>query len=259
MPVAAPAHGPIDASLERASREIAEQPEDQQRWAHRAELHRVHEDWAAAHADLDRAEALAPDWPDLDFYRARLLLDQGEAAGAEQILGPWTEVQPSHAAAQALRGRALAELGRGRAAAQAYTRAIRIRANAGLYLARARALGAEDLATALASLDEGIAALGPNPALVRTAIELELARGDFEGALQRIQSQIEAPGRRDPWLVERGEILERAGRGAEAAQAFEAALAAIHVLPEARRLVPATRQLEARSNAGLARLGDQSL
>jgi plasmid stabilization system protein ParE len=52
-------------------------------------------------------------------------------------------------------------------------------------------------------------------------------------------------------LARRGEILQQAGRGAEAQAAYTQALEAIARLPAARRDVPAMRELEKRLRSAL--------
>jgi hypothetical protein len=60
--------------------------------------------------------------------------------------------------------------------------------------------------------------------------------------------------RKDPWLARRAEILERAGRRAEARATYRSALAALESLPPARRSAPATHELEQRLRAAVQRL-----
>jgi tetratricopeptide (TPR) repeat protein len=248
-------HGPLDESLRRASRDLGERPLDANLWARRAELRRVHGDFAAAQEDLDRAAALAPELLELDYYRGRLLLDRERFGSAEAAFTRFLRRVPDHVAAHSLHAEVLLGLGRQREAADAYARALRLRPNAGLYLARARTLaGAGEADEALASLDRASATLGPVPSLGLYAIELELAERRFDAALARLERLHAGSARRDDWLVSRAAILERAGRTGEARASYGEALAAVAALAPSRRRAPATRSLETRARDGLARL-----
>ena len=153
----------------------------------------------------------------------------------------------------------LAELGRSRAAADAYARVIELAPRAGpeIFLARVRALAAggdASLAEALRALDEAEARLGPVPALAQEGVALELRAGRTDAALARLE-RASAPARRgESWLVQRAEILERAGRSQEAASEYAAALASLDRLPPTRRATPASLTLAARAREGIARL-----
>jgi predicted negative regulator of RcsB-dependent stress response len=103
----------------------------------------------------------------------------------------------------------------------------------------------------LRGLDEGINKLGPVVTLQLAAIDLELRRKNYDGALARLEQITAQSGRKETWLVKRGEILKLAGRDDEARAAFNAALVAIEALPPAYRQSRAVTALELRARSAL--------
>ena len=92
------------------------------------------------------------------------------------------------------------------------------------------ALSGDRTAEALAGLDEGIAKLGELPALQLAAIDLETQRRDFDAALRRLDTILAASERKERWLLRRGDLLQSAGRPAEAQAAYLAARDAFAML-----------------------------
>jgi predicted negative regulator of RcsB-dependent stress response len=82
-------------------------------------------------------------------------------------------------------------------------------------------------------------------------VDLEVKRRRFDAALKRLEAVASQTRRPETWLARRGEILQQAGRGAEAQAAYTQALEAIARLPAARRDVPAMRELEKRLRSAL--------
>jgi len=250
------AHDGTHAQIERATRRIERTPEQADAYLARAELLRLHGEWEAALADIERAAALAPPAPALHRARARVLADLGHWAQAEASLDLALADEPD--CAPALAARAAVRVARRlyEAAVADYTRAIAVdpRPAPDLYLARARAVLAGepgDVASALRGLDEGIERLGPVPALVLDAIELERRRGDVDAALARLQPLIDGAASPERWLARRGDLLREAGRADEARRAYVRALRTIEARPPARRRTGATAELERRVRARL--------
>jgi predicted negative regulator of RcsB-dependent stress response len=105
----------------------------------------------------------------------------------------------------------------------------------------------------LRGLDEGIDKLGPLVTLQLYAIELELRRRQWAGALSRLDLIAAQSERKEQWLARRGEILTLAGRHEQARAAFASALNAIDSLPPHARSLKATSALEQQVRAALAR------
>jgi tetratricopeptide (TPR) repeat protein len=250
------AHGDFHVRVAALSTRIEEQP-TADHYLERSRLYRGHGDLAAALADLERAERLDPTRADLGLHRGRLALAAGRPEEAGVPLERVLAETPDHPEANLALARALADLGRSREAATHYGHAIRaapvpIPAH---YLERADALlAAGEPGAALSGLDEGLARLGPVAALANRAIEIELAQGRVDAALVRLDRLASLASRQETWLARRAEILEAAGRCAEARAAYAAVLAEVERLPPRRRATPAMRHLESRAREALAQL-----
>jgi predicted negative regulator of RcsB-dependent stress response len=251
------AHGELHEQIVAAAAAIAKEPARADLYLKRSELHRYHRAWDAALADLERAEALSNRWHTLHFARAGVYLDAEWFESAKAAADRFLAVEPRHAAALVVRARARERLGEHLGAADDFTRAIAASAEPApeLYIERAQAEAAEGgphVDAALRGLDQGMAKLGNLVTLQMAAIELEAMQHRVDAALARVDSILANAPRKETWLTRRGEILQQTGRTAEAAQSFQAALAALESLPPNRRSVSSMRDLEARIRAGLA-------
>ena len=112
-----------------------------------------------------------------------------------------------------------------------------------------RAAGADD--GAIAALDAGIARLGEASALIEEAAAIEESLQRWDAALARVARLAASAPNPARWLARRGDLAEKAGRAADAAESRRAALAALDALPPARRNVPALSQLADRLRAKL--------
>ena len=256
------AHGPLHEQIAALSARIERDPLDARLYLRRGELYGHHGETEAALADFDRAKRLDPALIAVDLSRGKLLFLAGRLAEARVALDGFLAAQPDDPDALSTLARTHAGLGRPGEAVEDYTRAIRAREKRGQalpddYLERARVeagRGGEHALEALRGLDEGLARLGPLVSLELYAIELELAAGRRDAALARLEAVAAQSPRKEPWLLRRAEILERAGRAADARLAYEQAAGAIDALPSRHRRTRATLELESRVREGLARL-----
>jgi tetratricopeptide (TPR) repeat protein len=248
------AHGDLDELLAHADRAIAAHPESTDAWLRRAELRSLHGEHAAAARDLARARELEPDRAELDLYRGRLELAAGDTQSAADALAKFTARSPEHVGGHVLYAEALAARDQEREAVGAYARALELRPNPAIYLARANLSATWSIDEALAGLDEARDVLGPIAPLELRAIELEAADGRFDAALARVARLEALPGRSEVWTVRGAELLERAGRYDDALQCWADVIAAIEALPDSRRRTPATAEREARARAARERL-----
>ena len=251
------AHGDLHGLILNATQQIEKDPLNPELYLRRAELHRAHEGWDAALADLSRAEALTNHWPILHLARARLFLEAGWCESAKVSADCFLAKEPDNAEALTVRARARVKLGERLAAVEDYTRAISHASppSPDLYLERAQALQAEGdahLGTALVGLEQGLARLGPLVTLQLPALEIEVKQHRVDAALARLDKIMNQFPRKETWLMRRGEILREAGRPGEAVVAFQQALQALDALPPTRRAVPAMAELERRLRAALA-------
>lgn len=253
------AHAPLDEQIATLTARIQHDSQNPMLYLRRGELHG---DWEAALADYERAAQLDPNLAAVDLARGKTLLQSGRFGPAKIALDRFLAKYPGHGKALATHARVLVKLGQCLAAAEDYTRAISAKENLAqpnpeYYLERARALAAEGgeyIDEALRGLDEGIEKLGPLAALQLEAINLELARKQYDAAVARLESIAAQSTRKELWLARRGEILEQAGRVEEARLAYQQALSALESLLPRHRKTRATAQVETQVFGALARL-----
>ena len=247
------AHGDVHDRIVLFTRQIGQAPKDASLFFQRAELYRVDGDYKSAIADLDRAAQLEPGLPRVQFCRGRVLLESGQPEAALEPLHRYLAGQPKDAEAHTARARALVKIGRPRPATDDYTKALGMSSGSPeLYIERAEAWRlAGQPEESIRGLDEGIRALGPLVTLELPAIDLEVAMKRFDAALARIDAVMARLQRKETWLVRRAQILRQAGRGEEARQNYQDALAALDRLPPAHRGTRATLELETRIRAAL--------
>ena len=254
------AHPGIDEQIAKLDAEIEATPDDARLYLRRGELHRIHRDWSKAEADYGAALARDGQLRIAEFCLGRLKFEAGDPAQARAILSRYLTARPDDAEALAYRGRALVALGEPLAAAEDFSHAIRSWNGAPRpehFLERARALdsaGPEHVGAAIAGLDEGLRLLGEPVTLQLYAIDLELERRNYDGALARLQRIASQSVRQEPWLVRKATILEAAGRLEEARSAYRETLASIETLPSNRRGNKAVERLEQEARQALERL-----
>jgi predicted Zn-dependent protease len=251
LPARVSAHGDLHEQIAAVTQRIEKDPTNAAFYLKRGQLHRMHRDWDAAMADLDRAAMLDPDLSVVDLARGRTLLEANWPIFAKLTLDRFLAKQPTHADGLVTRARVLIKLNQPVAAAADFTRAIanRFEPEPYLFVERAQALasaGDDRIDEALRGLEEGVKQLGPLVTLQLSAIELELKRKRYDSALARLETITAQSPRKETWLTRRAEILAQAGRITEAREAQKAALAAIESLPPSRRQDQTTLELEAR-------------
>jgi len=255
LPSFAHAHEGVHEQIAAITAKIKRDPKNASLYLQRGELHRLHRDWMRAAADYDRAERLQPGLQIVDLARGKMLFDSGKLQRAKLTLDRFLSRRPAHYEGLITRARVLVKLGARTDAAKDFTRALSLASipEPELYLERANvvAVGVAQLPDALSGLDEGINKLGPLVTLQLVAIDLELRRKNYDGALVRLDQITAQSQRKEAWLVRRGEILKLAGRDDEARAAFNAALTAIESLPPAHRQSRSVSALELRARSAL--------
>ena len=251
------AHDAVDDQIARVTAQITVTPTSADLLVRRAELYRESHRRNEALADLNRAEALEPAQPKVDFVRAAVFLDAGRPRAAIAAIDRFLERRGTDALGAAILARARVALGQYSEADAAFVRALALSPLPELYIERSRALaasGSEGLKRAVQALDEGIARLGPIVTLELEAIDLNLVMRQYEAALSRLDRVAAQASRQEQWLARRGAILEKAGRASEARATYEAALTAISALPSWTQATRATATLRARLQHDVARL-----
>lgn len=250
------AHGDLHERIQALNARLAIRTNDAALLVQRAELHREHHDWLAAASDLDQAQLIDPRLKRIDFFRARLAHDMGDAVKAQGCLDKLLTVATNDVEAMTLRARVRAGQGDVAGAVADYSQALaRSREpQPEWFLERADLLAANGWKDeALRGVDEGVKRLGNLLTLQTRALDLELSRTNFPGALARIEAILESAPRKEAWLARQGDILHRAGRPLEARQAWVESLKAMDALPERWQATEAMLQLRQRLNAELVR------
>ncbi len=249
-----PVHEDLLDQIVRLTRQIEQQPGRAALHFRRGELHRLHEDWAAAREDLERARALDPGLTAADLAIGRVLNGAGDFRLAREALDRFLSRRPDHAEGLMERGRARARLGERAGAAEDFTKAIALMEEpwASNYIERSEVLRSDGrIAEAIRGLEDGLRRIGPAVPLLLALLDLELEAGRVDAALGRLDAVAASSDRQDLWMVRRGEILAKAGRIREAERAYAGALASIEGLPSARRRTKFTQDLERRAKSGL--------
>jgi tetratricopeptide (TPR) repeat protein len=258
LPRPGSAHPASEIRIDDLTRRIAADPGNAALYIERGDLHRERRDWEAARADYAASRRLDPRLPAVDLRLGYLAYETGRHDEAIAALDRYLAASPDDAAALALRAAARAAAGRHLDAADDYRRAIALLDAGGsappphLYLGRAAALAAAGdahLPDAVRSLDEGIDRLGRPVTLEFMALDLEMRLGRFDAALARVDDRLAAARRSGPWLIKRGEVLERAGR-------YEAALAAYAGAREDLGGAPVVRRQASGAARQVASLGE---
>ena len=256
-PNAARAHGDVHEEIAALTKRLAETPADAKLYLQRGELHRAHQDWPAAAADFDKAEALDPALVFVDLARGGMLGEAGRTDAAKAALDRLISRRPDHAPAYAARARVLAQALSWEAAAEDFARAIAHSKEPEpvLYIERGRAFRAmRKMDEAIRALDEGIARMGPLIVLMQAALDLETEDGRTDAALARLGKITDASPRKERWLARRGVLLEKAGRTDAAREAFAAAQSALATVPADRRSTAAMQDLAKSIDAALTRI-----
>ena len=245
------AHGDLHEQIQEVSAQLLQQPARGELYLKRAELHRVHGNLNAAEADYDQAARLDPGLSGMDFGRGQLLLAAGKIPQALVVLDRFLSAHPGHGPAFVVRAKARSKAGDHLGAAADYTLALQSfpQPEPEYYSARAQALveaGPEHIDKALAGLDEGLARLGGVLTLELLAVDLEISVKRYAGALTRIDRLRQTAGRPEFWWERRGDILDLAGRPAEARQAYHNALEAVQSRPARILKMSASQKLAER-------------
>ena len=237
-PSSALGHGDVHLRIEELTEEIRHQPQSAVLYVRRGSLYVLDESWEQALADYESARQIDPSSPNIDFLRAKVLVELDENERAVVLLDAFLDDEPGHADGHLVRARANVALGRIDGGVEDYSRAIALfeRPAPRHYVERARSLvDAGRVDEALLGLRQAVADLGPLASLVELAVTEEEKRERYEEAL-RWADQLSPTLRHSPrWRAIAGHLAERSGQAASAAHEFREGLAAIDALPPARQ------------------------
>lgn len=251
-------HGPLHEQIQRLTLGIESRPDRRDLLIERGTLYRVHELYAEALADWERAARLDPKDATNDFRLGLGALGLRRTNAALEQLERFVGHVPRSIPGQLAAAEACRMAGRHGDAVRHWTVAIREseepRPEWFLDRARSGELSGMPPKEILAGLDEAIARHGPLPALQLKAVELEVGRGAVDDALRRLSETADRADRKERWLLRRAEVLAGAGRTDEARAEFLAARAALERLPDRIRRGWMASELARRIDDGLAKL-----
>lgn len=238
------AHPDPRHTLEHLEEHLAESPDDAELLREKAGLLLATGQPDLARPVVDRLLALAPGVPENLLLDARVCLAKNDPSASTKA-SALTASHPKFAPGWNLLARVERIKGRRDEAITAKRRYLE--------LARKPAPGdvltcatwiaeAGDTDSAITILDQGLAKLGVLTGLHQKAIDLELVLGRHDAALRRVDA-LAARFRPSVELsLRRAEILEKAGRPAQAAAACDDALALLDSLPAKRKQEDAYRE-----------------
>jgi tetratricopeptide (TPR) repeat protein len=221
----AASHGGIPKEIAALDVKLAGDSERADWWVERATLERLRGDYGAALADLNEAADLEPDLPTLCLERGRVLAIFGYNAEAESDLDYFLATSPRHARALADRAAIRAALGHDDLARADYEAALAIGKSIDVYLALGKLLERGDkLDDAAQCYSKGLGVLSDAVVLKLALIRVETERRNYKRAIQLVDTIIASSAVRADGLLHRAEILEKAGKEAEARRDRLAAL-----------------------------------
>lgn len=252
----AAAHGAFHERIDHVSAQITTSPNDARLYLQRADLYRQHQDFKPALADCDKARLLDPAI-EADALHGRILLEAGQPADALPLLNRFLLRHPDHADALTSRARVLTKLEKHDAALDDYRAALRHTPTLepDLVCECADAMAARKCTKeAIQVLSAAMTKLGPIPSLVLRAMDLEIATGDYDAALARIETMRLSAPRPEPWMAKRASVLSQAGRIDESRAAWTALIDHLSNLPNLERGSHAMSQLMEQATKALTTL-----
>ena len=251
----AQAHGDLHDAIAGVSHAIAGAPGDASLFLRRAELHRLHRDFAAAEADYAKAAELQPNLAEVQFGLASLRLAQGRPQAALHLLDDFLAASSRHPEGYALRAELLEKQGAWKKADADLAAAVASSTEPHYATKRAQLLERHgEPEAAIRCLDEASRAHGRVPLLEQQALELEERAGKTEAVLHRLDDLIVREPRSDIWLARKARALASWGRAEDATLAWREAAAAFAKIPLEKRNLAINRELAAEIEANQVRL-----
>jgi len=184
-------HPDLIAQIEALTARLAAQPDNVELLLKRGDLHRRHQDYAAAARDFDQAARIHPTHLMLDFYRGRLQQETGNSGAADRLFAGYLERRPGHAKAWKLRGEVNLSRGVPEQAAGYFKKAIELATSPSpdLYRLRVMALiaaGEPHWSKAMESVEKGLNRFGLEMTLLGLGTDISLASGQTNRANELI-------------------------------------------------------------------------
>lgn len=245
------AHGDVHARIQKLTRQLKETPDDPSLYMERGILYHTHEVYDSASWDLEKAIAIIPNFYNAHIYLAEAYLGLDLLDKAIHLLNKHAETYEENYKWYIVRGHVLYKQGLYEEATENYLTVLNIREEPVPqdffnYAKAEIETGPEGITRAIHVIDQVEADIGWLITLKRYNVDLELKRGNYDGALVRMDEIIDNMPRKEKWLTEKGDILVLAGRKKEATKNYNDALSAIANLSPRTRNLASTIALEKR-------------
>ena len=249
------AHQDLTTLIGKLTAQISTNQNDVEALLQRADLYRLHTNWAEAKSDYTAVQKLTPDSIPLLLGIAQLQVDTGNDSAARSAFDAVLSRDPTNWVGLFGRAQVLARLGERNAAIADYSRGLAWTTfpRPDQFLDRASLQATEfGAVAAIKGLDEGMARLGWLVTLQKAAIDLELKHHRTDEAMTRLETIIARSNRKETWLAWKGEILLAAGKADEAHEVLLRTLKTIDGLPSRMRTSPGMTELRAKVERLLA-------
>jgi len=223
---AVPAHPGLHHDIEAASKAIAADPDNAELYARRAHYLRLSAQYDQSLADLEKGKEIDPSSNAVRLGLGLTLSALSRDAEAEASLNEFIESGGRVVPAFTGRAEIRARDGRIVDAIADYTSALDIQQKLDTYLARgALQEQAGDLNAAAEGYAEGLESLGGAVTMRLALIRVQNEQGRFDEALELIDRELQRAPVKTDWYLSRAQVLESAGRTAEARATIVQALA----------------------------------
>ena len=181
------AHPELAGQIQTLDLKLQQQPGDSKLLLQRGDLHRRHQDYAAAARDFAAAGRAAPRHELLDLYLGRLKYETGDSEAAEIHLQQYLSRNPAHAMAWKLRGEVSIDLNEPALAAAYFDKAIEQSNSPSPELYRLKimalvAAGESAWPAAIESVKRGLQYFGMEITLLGAGTDIALAGDNVEEA-----------------------------------------------------------------------------
>lgn len=237
-PMKLQAHPQTLDTIQFIGAEITRNPDDVKLYLQRAELYRRHHNLRAALADLDCAERLGEPASELLVRRARIYADSNDFNRAYALYSQRLKAYPDDHVARIERAGLPTVDARQRVNDLEYVMNRYGASSADYYLWTARAndqVKPENCTAAARNLQNGINEHGALVTLISLGVELCERRGNPVRALEFIAQLSPTLRQTAKWQIRAGDLQDQAGHPNKARTHFEAAVAHINGLPDARQ------------------------
>jgi len=242
-------HGFVDEEIAEVTRRLEANPGDVDLMMRRAILHRAHEDYAAAKADLLAVKESSPRHSEALLHLAGLERERGALAAADSVLARYFSMGAGAPEAYREKARLDADQKRGRAAARAWLKYLSLaqQPTADEFIEAAEAMDASgDSSAARLTVQKGLERYPSSIPLHRQAAFEELRMGRKTAVKERFVALRERYPKLRPRLFhEEGMLWLAGGQPKSAHDCFERALASLEQLPATKQGQPGLKKLRA--------------